>query len=69
MRVYYTVMDEMQMTDALKIRRRASRLLVAHGRGQPNFLSTALQIEWLNMPIAQRPKTFSEYVIEQLEDK
>lgn len=58
-----------EMTDALKIRMQASRLLVERGRGQPNFLSTALQIEYLNLALSQRPKTFSEYVIEQLEDK
>ena len=54
------------MTDALKIRMQASRLLVEHGRGQPNFLSCALQIEYLNLALSQRPKTFSEYVIQEL---
>ena len=55
-----------EMTDALKIRMQARRLLVEHAPAGANWLSWALQLEYLNLSIAQRPKTFSEYVIQEL---
>ena len=54
------------LTPACAVHLRALKLLAQKAPGNANWLSWSLQLQYLNLSLAQRPKTFSEYIIQEL---